>query len=275
MDSLGSRWRNIAEPDCVLERRKEIGVLTKHSESDISLQDGRVVSCSTGVSSSVRGSHLLSVNRLVRALRIQDEVTLATWPRIGPVILVPAKHQTHPRYSPWMVYLYSLLANFEIIARFTLDRSSRTTRQNRSIYELFEQKSNNLYDRAASTLRAGTSYFAGHFARRQSERTLSPGLVIGQRKEASSCSGLAHRSRRRRRSFASRFFHLSSEKPIFALGGAATRRQMLELFFSARVKRWRFFFSYFFNHCYNFQDPSRLPEILIHSSTPFSLRHSQ
>lgn len=65
-------------------------VLTEDGERDISFEDGGVVPRLTRISSRVGASHLLRVNRLVRALRIQDEMALPAWPWISPVVLVPA-----------------------------------------------------------------------------------------------------------------------------------------------------------------------------------------
>lgn len=71
-----------------------ISVLTDHSESDVTLQSGCVVTRLTGVPSRIRGSHLLCVDRLIRALGIQDEMALSARPRVSPVVLVPATEVT-------------------------------------------------------------------------------------------------------------------------------------------------------------------------------------
>lgn len=63
--------------------------LTKYGEGDVTFQDRRIVSRLTGITSGVRGSNLLRVNRLIRALRIKDKMALTTWPRISPIIFVP------------------------------------------------------------------------------------------------------------------------------------------------------------------------------------------
>jgi len=64
--------------------------LTDDGESDVALQSGRIVARQARVASSVRCSHLLRVDGLIRALGIQDKVALAAWPRVSPVVLVPA-----------------------------------------------------------------------------------------------------------------------------------------------------------------------------------------
>lgn len=64
-------------------------LLTEYGESDVVFQSGCVITCLTGVSSRIRGSHLLRVDRLIRALGIQDKVALSARPRIRPIILVP------------------------------------------------------------------------------------------------------------------------------------------------------------------------------------------
>jgi hypothetical protein len=64
--------------------------LTDHGESDVALQSGRIVARQARVASRVRCSHLLRVDGLIRALGIQDKVALAAWPRVSPVVLVPA-----------------------------------------------------------------------------------------------------------------------------------------------------------------------------------------
>lgn len=72
-------------------------ILTEDGERDVSFEKGGVVPRPTRIPAGVRRSHLLRVNRLVRALRVQDKVALATWPRVRPVVLVPATTNSIPR----------------------------------------------------------------------------------------------------------------------------------------------------------------------------------
>lgn len=89
-------------------------ILTEDGERDISFEDGRVVPRLTRIPSRVGASHLLRVNRLVRALWIQDEMALSTWPRISPVVLVPATISA--------TTLFYLREKFEYATRTTRNR---------------------------------------------------------------------------------------------------------------------------------------------------------